>query len=212
MLAIVGAAGLSAQPEYPAATPDGLERVASERVDVVYWRPGASLATYRRVALLDCSVAFRENWEQEQRQRRSVYFATPEDMQRIGGLLAEEFRMVFTRELTAGGYEVVSDAAEDVLLLRPAIVDLDVAAPDLGVPGIVMNYVTNAGEMTLQLDLVDPVTGSVLGRAIDREQGSEARDGFLISDAAKNREEADRILQRWALTLRGALDDRWSGR
>jgi hypothetical protein len=200
----------SAQDAYPATTPEGLERVTSERVDAIYRRPGATLAPYRRVALLDCSVAFRQNWEQEQRQRRAVYYADAEDMKRIGDALAEEFRVVFMRELQAGGYEIVDEAAPDVLRLRPAIVELDVAAPDLRVPGMVLSYVDSTGEMTLQLDFIDGATNSLIGRAIDREEGSQVGEGFLIADPVKNREEADRILQHWAGTLRAALDERWS--
>jgi hypothetical protein len=118
---------------------------------------------------------------------------------------------VFTRELESGGYELVDAAAGDVLQLRPAIVDLDVTAPELDVPGVVVNYVTSTGEMTLNLELIDSVSSSVIGRAIDRQEGSEVRGGVLISDSVRNREEADRILTSWAGTLRAALDDRWSG-
>jgi hypothetical protein len=202
----------AAQDEFPPTTPEGLERVDSRRLDVVYWRHGATLAPYKRIALLDCSVAFRKNWEHEQEARRSVYKADAEDMERIRGLLAEEFRAVFTRELhELGGYEIVDAAGDDVLMLRPSIVDLDVAAPVIDdVPGIVVNYVASAGEMTLHLELFDSATNSLIGRVIDRAQGSEVKQ-FLISDAVTNRAEADRILQEWAQTLRAALDERWSG-
>ena len=38
---------------------DGLELVKSKKVDTLYRRPGATLAPYKQVALLDCEVAFR---------------------------------------------------------------------------------------------------------------------------------------------------------
>ena len=199
-----------AQSEIPATTYDGLERVDSARLDILYWRPGASLAPYKRIALLDCAVEFVKDWELNQDERRKVYQATAEDMERIRGLLAEEFRVVFTRALQAGGYEIVDAVADDVLLLRPAIVNLDVAAPDIaGVPGNVVNYVATTGEMTLYMELYDSATNSPIGRVIDRQEGSET-GGIQISDRVTNRAEADRILGGWAGVLVEALDARWS--
>ena len=52
-------------------------------------------------------------------------------MERIQDDVATLFREVFTKELTEGGYQLVEEAGEDVLLVKPAIVDLDVVAPDL---------------------------------------------------------------------------------
>ena len=126
-------APIFAQADLPATTEDGLTKLESKRIDVLYWRPGASLAPYKRIALLDCLVAFRKDWQEDQnRDRRGTERVTAEDMERIQTLLAEEFRKEFTRELQErGGYEIVDVVGEDVLVLRPAIVNLDVAAPDL---------------------------------------------------------------------------------
>jgi len=211
LAAVFASAVTIAQEPYPETTPDGLVRVESERMDAVYWRPGASLAPYERILLRDCSVSFVKDWELNQEERRKVYRADAEDMERIRGLLAEEFRAVFTQELQErGGYEIVDSAAEDVLLLQPSIVNLDVTAPVLDEPGTIINYVDSTGEMTLSLDLYDSVTGALIGRAIDRQEGREV-ETFLISDEITNKEEADRILLGWASTLREALDAKWAG-
>jgi len=201
----------TAQEPYPQTTPEGLERVESERMDAVYWRPGASLAQYERIMLLDCSVSFIKDWELNQEERRKLYRADAEDMARIRSLLGQEFREVFTQELQErGGYEIVDSAADDVLMLRPAIVNLDVTAPVLDEPGTIINYVNSTGEMTLSLELYDSVTNALIGRAIDRQEGREV-DSFLISDRIANEAEADRILLDWASTLREALDAEWAG-
>jgi hypothetical protein len=211
LLALMAGNPSVAQEGFPQSTAEGLERVESARLDAVYWRPGASLASYKRIVLLDCSVAFVKDWTLDQGARRAVYRADAEDMERIRNYLAGQFRTVFTRELEQrGGYEIVESAADDVLLLRPAIMSLDVTAPDLQVPGNLVNYVDTSGEMTLTLELYDSATNSLIGRAIDRQQGSHT-GGMLISDSAKNREEADRMLQLWAGVLRDALDEQWAG-
>jgi hypothetical protein len=163
------------------------------------------------VALADATVAFQKSWIEEQNRPRKIYKADADDMQRIRGLVAQEFRTVFTRELAERGkYEIVDKPADDVLLLRPSIIDLVVAAPDVGAPGMVVNYVTSTGEMTLLLELYDSVTNALIGRVIDRQHGSDV-EGFLITDRITNQAEADRILTIWASTLREALDAGWSG-
>jgi len=47
------------------------------------------------------------------------------DIERIKNTLSEEFRTVFTDSLESSGFPVVEQAAEHVLLIRPAIIDLD---------------------------------------------------------------------------------------
>lgn len=212
LVATCGSAVTTAQEPYPQTTPEGLARVESERIDALYWRPGANLAPYDRILLRDCSVSFIKDWELDQEERRKVYRADAEDMARIRGLLADEFREVFTQELQdRGGYEIVDTAADDVLLIEPAIVNLDVTAPVLDEPGTIINYVNSTGEMTLSLDLYDSVTGALIGRAIDRQEGRKV-ETFLISDRIANEEEADRILLGWASLLREALDAEWAGK
>ena len=62
--------------------------------------------------------------------------------------MAQEFETVFTDILTNGGYELVDEAAEDVLLIRPSIVNLDITAPNQHGSGRSSSYTRSAGEMT----------------------------------------------------------------
>jgi uncharacterized protein DUF3313 len=199
--------------DLPKETEEGLVLLeGTKRVDVVYWRPGASLAQYKRIALLDAEVQFRKDWLEDQNDSRpGVNRVTAEDMERIRGLLAEEFRTMFTKELQEeGGYQMVEVVGEDVLLLRPAIVNLDVNAPDIPQAGRVNNYVASAGSMTLYMELFDSATRSLIGRVIDHREGMET--GMMqIANSVTNRAEADRILRAWANTLREALDQQWAG-
>lgn len=199
-----------AADELPERTDDGLVRQDARHLDVLYWRPGASLEPYRRVAILDPYVAFRKNWERDQNEDRRLYRVTAEDMERIRDVLADEFREEFTRELEErGGYEIVDVAADDVLVLRPAIVNLDVAAPDIETPDARRSYTASAGSMTLYMELYDAATNELIGRAIDQREGMDT-GGFQVTNSVTNRAEADRILRAWANTLREALDEHWS--
>lgn len=197
-------AATAAQPQPEQTTADGLQLTPSNNVELLYTRPGASLAAYRRVAVLDCYVAFRKDWQRDQSE--TGIRVTGADMERIKKNLSAEFRKVFAEELAKGGYVLANEAAEDVLILRPAIIDLDVAAPDTMNPGMGRTFSTSAGSMTLYLELYDGATGQIIARAYDR---ASARDmgTMMWQNSVTNRAEADRQLQKWADLARKALDN-----
>jgi hypothetical protein len=193
------------QDDLPAVSHDGLELRKSKLADVVYVRPGADFSGYQRVAILDCPVAFSKDWERD--RRSGAGRVSQKEMDEIKAGLSAEFLKIFTDELqTKGGYTIVTEGAEDVLVLRPAIVDLEISAPDTMAPGRSFTLSDSAGGMTLYLEIFDSVTGQILARAIDRqEDGGMGR--IQWQNAVTNKAEADRILRRWASTLRTRLDD-----
>ena len=194
-----------AADELPATTPDGLELMSGTKVRAVYAKPGATLEPYTKVALLDCQVAFRKNWERDYNRDASFDRRVhADDMERIKSALAEEFKKVFTDELTKGGYEIVDYTGDDVLIVRPALVNLDVTAPDVMSASRSRVYVTSAGSMTLYMELYDSVTGDIIARVLDPEAAD--RGGFAMeANRVTNRAEADRILRKWAGLLRSHL-------
>jgi hypothetical protein len=198
-------AGALAADELPATTPDGLELMSGTKVRAVYAKPGATLEPYTKVALLDCQVAFRKNWERDYNRDASFDRRVhADDMERIKSALAEEFKKVFTDELTKGGYEIVDYTGDDVLIVRPALVNLDVTAPDVMSASRSRSYVTSAGSMTLYMELYDSVTGDIIARVLDPEAAD--RGGFAMeANRVTNRAEADRILRKWAGLLRSHL-------
>lgn len=208
---VAGQALAQRNQDLPQTTEDGLTRVETKRIDVLYWRDGATLAPYKRVAILDPLVSFRKDWlEDQNRDRRGASNrVTAEDMERGKKIVADEFKKVFTEELQKdNGYQIVDVVDHDVLLLRPAIVDLDVAAPDIPQPGRTRSYTTSAGAMTLYMEFFDAATSQLIGRAIDRRAATDT--GFMqYTNSVTNRAEAERMLRTWARMLRDALDDQW---
>jgi hypothetical protein len=192
----------------PQVSDDGLNLMQSDELRAVYVKPGATLQPYRRVALLDCFVEFRKNWQRDYNAsvRGAGRKITDADVARIKKELATEFRKVFTEELaTDGGYEVVDIAAEDVLVLRPAIINLDVTAPDKMAPGVYATVVASAGSMTLYLELYDSASNEIIARVIDPKAASR-RGGASLGNSVSNKMEADRLLRHWADILREHLD------
>jgi hypothetical protein len=192
--------------ELPEVTEDGLHLVPDSRLAIVYAEPGATLAGYRRVKLLDAYVAFKKNWERDQRSQ-STSRLTSDDIEKIKEGLAREFAVVFTQVLEDGGYPVVDEVADDVLLLRPAIINLDVAAPDSARAGNTRSFVPSAGEMTLYLEAYDSVTSDLIAKAMDRK-ADRRNDGYYTwANTVTNKVAADRILRGWATILLDALNE-----
>jgi hypothetical protein len=206
-LLLAGIPGLAA--DSPGHTShEGLKLVKKDRSTELYVRPGASLAQYNRVAILDCPVAFRKNWERDQNDEvmDPINRVTKKDMDRIKAELSKEFLRIFTRELQdKGGYTVVDTGAEDVLILRPAIINLDVSAPDKMTPGMSETFTASALSMTLYLELYDSVTSQILARYIHADGDREGT--VMVANRVTNKAAADRVMTRWADRLRKGLDD-----
>lgn len=187
---------------------DNLVPVTGASVAAAYINPDADFSVFRRVAILEPYVAFRSNWQRDQ-NRSSRSRVTNRDMQRIKEDVATIFERVFTERLEAAGYEVVDAGGDDVLLLRPAIINLDVSAPDTPTGGRSRTYTATAGAATLYIQMFDSVSGEILGRAADRR--TARRPGSLLtwSNSVTNRADASRVMGQWADILVAFLDSHY---
>lgn len=126
-------------------------------------------------------------------------------MARMKAELSALFREVFSKTLLEGGYELVTERAKDVLLIKPAIINLDVFAPDTMDANRGNSYSETTGEMTLYLELYDSVTDDLIAKALDRK--TDRQTGyFQWQNRITNRAAANRILQVWANVLKKGLD------
>jgi len=195
----------SAKKSLPAVNDEGMELVKDSDLAVVYADPGADLSIYNRIWLQDATVAFKKNWQRDQNRSNRLKVRT-EDMERIQEDVATLFREVFTEELLDGGYELAEKIGDDVLLVKPAIVDLDVISPDIQRAGRTNSYSESAGEMTLNLELFDSLTGDKIAKATDRQR--DYRRGYVEwRTSVSNRSDARRMMTSWAKALRSALDE-----
>ena len=106
----------------PQVSSDGLELRKQTKQRLVYVKPGADLAQYKRVAILDCHVEFSKEWLRtyNSSQRDPSRQIKDSDLQRAKTDLSAQFKKIFTQELQGeGGYQVADTAAPDVLVLRP---------------------------------------------------------------------------------------------
>jgi Protein of unknown function (DUF3313) len=203
LLAPTLASAVSKADAEEAMSGDGLQKIKVKGIDLVYARPGASLASYSKVRISPVAVAFRKDFDPSKPGSRMKYASSD-----LEGIRADVGRIVydaFAKELAKGSY-VTSDASgPDVLDVRPSIADLYVNAPDTMEAGRTRTYSMNAGEMTLVMELADSASGEVIARVYDRR---EARDtGRLTwSNSVTNQAEAANAAANWGRILRKRLD------
>jgi hypothetical protein len=202
---------LAKKQELPEVTEEGLHRVHDSKLAIVYAEPGASLAQYKKVWLMDAYVAFKKNWARNQRTKSAQPMrVSSKDIENIKNTLAKEFHLVFSDALEEGGFELVEEGADDVLLVRPAIINLDVNAPDTPSAGRSTTYTSSAGEMTLYIELYDSVTGDLIVKALDRRVDNAYAGFYTWTNSVTNKAAADRILKGWAEILVKALQEAYS--
>jgi len=196
----------AAQDDPPEVTVDGLRLVHGTQAALVYARPGVDLSQYDRIYLVKPWVSFRKNWLKAQNSIPNQT-VTAADMDRIKSDLAALFTEVFRQELqNNGGYVLVEGAAEDVLVVRPAIVDLDVFSPDTPGSAGKRSAIASVGTMSLYMELIDSVTGDVLVKAYDSKY-DRTRAQPQVQNRVRNEAAARDMLGEWAQLLRQALDE-----
>ena len=193
--------------EYPEQSHDGLQRVHKSKVDLAYVKPGVDFSDYNKFMVLDSYVAFKKDWQKNYRDINRKHLST-KDLEKMKSGIAELFHEVYVKELQKkDGYEVVTSPAEDVLILRPAIIDVQVTAP---LPNKSMGrsrtYSSTAGDATLYLEVFDSLSGEILARIVDRREVSQPGNFVQWSNGVSNRAAAKRVFAKWAKLLRKRFD------
>lgn len=186
-------------------TIEGLQLVEDSNLALVYAQANVDWSQYSKIYLDDAYIAFKKNWQSDYNRSHQDKIS-PDDMAKIKMELSGLFRDVFTETLEDGGYELVFESGEDVLQIKPAIIGLDIVAPEHGASGVSRTYSETAGEMTLYMELYDSVSGAILAKALDRKE--DRRTGYFEwQNRVTNRAAANRILKVWAHVLKEGLDD-----
>lgn len=193
----------AAKNDPPQTTTDGLTLTTQTKTRYVYTADGADLSQYSKVMIIECAVAFEKNWQRD--YNRDVISldrrVSDRDVARMKKDMAAEFKKIFTETMTKKGHEVVTEPAEDVLILRPAIINLVVSAPDTDTMSRSRTYVADPGQMTLYIELYDSVSSAKLAQIIDAADAGRLAPATMYANKVTNVAAADRVLRMWAETL-----------
>ena len=182
---------------------EGLRALEVRGLDVVYAPPGASLAGYSRVLIQPVSVQFRKDWLRDQEFAKRMQLR-PREVQRIQDRVALVVRQEVAAELGKHGIQIVEQPGPGVLELALAVVELDMNAPELPLPGRIATYAVSAGEMSLVGSVRDAQSGATLLRVFDRATAYETRWPHritMVETVAEQRQAA----RSWARALRAQL-------
>ena len=187
---------------------DGLVAIDGAASAAAFIDPSADFSVFKRVSILQPHVAFRSNWQRDQNRSRSRNVRAS-DVERIKEDVAELLLSVFAERLEEAGYEVVNYADEDVLILRPAIIDMDITAPDVRSAGRSRTYTANTGAATLFIELFDSLSSDLIGRAVDRRSAGRSSGFATQANRVTNRANARREFRIWADRLIEFLDQHY---
>ena len=202
--AVLGAPVAMAQ-DSGAWSEGGLQKIQVKGLDVVYARPGATLAGYTKVMLAPISVAFHKDWAKTVKVGTNRQISSS-DQQRIREKLAKVVQEEVVKELTAGGYHLVTAPGDDVLGVEMAVVNLYARAPaDLTGQAGKDFYAVTAGEMSLVIQLTDSASGDAIARAFDNFKATEYTNPERIT-RVDNEAEVRSAATQWAKHLRAGLD------
>ena len=176
---------------------EGLVRVNSDKIELVYLAPEADFRPYTKVMLDPSEMAMQKNWLRDQRRSTSGLGseATQRDIVRALDAGKKQFDRYFAEAFTEAGFTIATAPGADVLRVRSAVVEIDVVAPDVSV-GRSRTFSEEAGAGTLVIEVRDSVTNALLGRAIERRIAGD--NGPWVRSRASNRADFDRLFRRWS--------------
>lgn len=202
------APALAAQ-QWPAQSPEGLTLRKSSDHGAVYVKDGVDLGQYKSVGFLECYVQFAKDWATDFNEAEPDLNLqiTPDVEKRIQSFLSSEFNKIFVEELSKNGdFQIVTQQGPGVLMLRPALLNVEVTAPDMNTAQPSLEMVASAGSMTLYLELWDGGSSTLIARIIDAEADQGMGGMAEQANSVTNKAAADTILRNWAQRLHKALD------
>lgn len=177
---------------------DGLRRVESKRMDLVYLQPGADFRGYTKVIVEPTEVSFRKDWARDyNRGSRDlggrISDRDVQDAISKGVVAASD---IFIDAWKKGGYAVVNEPGPDVLRVSTAVANISVTAPEVRTSARSRSFSDEAGQATLVLEVRDSLTGALLGRAID--QSIVGDNSVAWRTKTSNRADFRAVVEDWA--------------
>ena len=199
--AVFAAGGLlvarAVRAEEPPTAWDGLIRVPSKKLKFVYLAPATDFRPYTKVMIDPTEVAVDQKWVRD--YNRSIGPEGQISANDIRNGVAEGVKRAsdeFDKAFAEGGYQVVTAPGPDVLRVRTAIVNIQVASPDVMTQGRAITNSRAAGAATFVVEVRDSQSNALLGRAVDVRLAGD--NGILMRNSATNWADFRALIKVWA--------------
>ncbi|MFD2167546.1 DUF3313 family protein [Thalassotalea euphylliae] len=186
---------------------DGLELKSKDNSKMVYMAPDADFSQYGSILLMEPDVRFKKNWQRDYNRKASTVNArvSDEKMLQMKQDMKTVFTEAFTEEFTRHDYPIVSQPAANTIVIRPALIDLDVSVPDVKSSFMSQKATKHSGSATLYLELYDGVSGDILARVAENRFLGEGTN-YSRASKTQNRADAKYTISGWARKLREFFD------
>jgi hypothetical protein len=198
---------VSAKDAPPETSFDGLHLVKNEKHTLAYLKDNADFSEYNKIFILPSQVAFKKNWQRNYNNDHLMSSRIKNsDVERIKNDVAMLFNQTFEEEMAnVAGYTLVTETGPGVLILKPAIIDLDVHAPDVRSASRSKTFAETAGSATLYIEFYDGVSNEILARVADAKT-TRNRGYYSWSNRVTNSADSKQLIRRWAKQLIIALE------
>jgi hypothetical protein len=185
---------------------DGLNRVDNSAFTDAWADPDIDFSRYSKFIAGGATFEFRAV-KKSSRTTRSGSSSNEfwiDDASKIK--LEEEVSAVFQEELAKSERFTETDTpGPDVIIIRGALHDIVSRVPPeyIGRSDI---YLSSVGEATIILEVVDSMSGEVIGRAVERRAAQRAGGQAMLSSTVTTWAEVRRMARGWATKLRDGMD------
>jgi hypothetical protein len=184
---------------------DGLHAIDNSVFALAWADPDIDFSRYSKIipggATLEFRAVRKNAGTQRARASQSEFYIEQGGRDALAELTTE----VFSEELANSTRFTVTDApGQDVIVIRGALHDIVSNVPPQ-TAGRSEIFLSQVGEITLILEVVDSMSGEVIFRAIER-RALDRQGQAMRSSSVNSRSEVRRVLRRWATTLREGLD------
>ena len=179
---------------------DGLQRTAnSGRFDADWLLPGADFSGFSKKVIIEpTEAAFRNNWQRDwNRSGSASQRISDNEARQLLNTVQTSFHQTLVQAYRTAGYQIVTEPAPDVLRLRTAVFNLDIAAPSGQTANRTRTFTSRAGAGSLMIEVKDSMSGAVLARGTDSRNAGA--NGFMVPRTrGTNRADFQRVANIWA--------------
>jgi len=206
---LVSTLAVSAFAQESGGEADALVKIKAKHVDKAFLLPGADFSTYKKVMIAPSEVAFQKNWLRDMNNNAMSLSQrlSDKDAQKILEAARSGFDEIWGAAFKATGYEVVTAPGPDVMKLTPSVFDLYVNAPDVPTSTRSKSYTVEAGQASLSLDVRDSVSGTLLGRIVDRRTAGVDMGHMQWTTSVSNRADFGQLFKKWAKLAADGLSE-----
>ncbi|GLX83730.1 DUF3313 family protein [Thalassotalea eurytherma] len=190
-------------------TDDGLTEVKSGNFSVAYIKEGYDFSQFTKIKLVEPHVKMKKNWRRDfnRAQKSLASRASKTDEEKIVSNVKGIYQDVLKAQFDKRGMPIVEENGADVLVLLPALINLNIFQPDLNNASGSKVQIKQSGSATVYFELYNSATGEILAKMAQTSMLGEHRKSFQYSNAVIINGDIKMKLEDWLNQLNDHVID-----